>query len=66
MASSRALADPEFGLVMVVVSNALPEFLPAELRLFHVTDAVYSALGDEVARTREPVIPIEELYGFST
>jgi CubicO group peptidase (beta-lactamase class C family) len=66
MASSRALVDPEFGLVMVVVSNALPEFLPAELRLFQVTDAVYSALGDEVARTREPVIPIEELYGFST
>ena len=66
MASSRALADPEFGLVMVMVSNALPEFLPAEQRLFQVTDAVYSALGDEVARTREPVIPIEELYGFST
>jgi CubicO group peptidase (beta-lactamase class C family) len=66
MASSRALADPEYGLVMVVVSNALPEFLPAELRLFQVTDAVYSALGDEVARTREPVIPIEELFGFST
>jgi CubicO group peptidase (beta-lactamase class C family) len=66
MASSRALADPEFGLVMVMVSNALPEFLPAEQRLFQVTDAVYSSLGDDVARTREPVIPIEELYGFST
>jgi CubicO group peptidase (beta-lactamase class C family) len=66
MASSRALADPEFGLVMVVVSNALPEFLPAEQRLFQVTDAVYSALGDDVARTREPAIPIEQLFGFST
>jgi CubicO group peptidase (beta-lactamase class C family) len=66
MASSRGLADPEFGLVMVVVSNGLPSFLPAEQRLFQVTDAVYSALGDDVARTRQPAVPIEELYGFST
>jgi hypothetical protein len=27
---------------------------------------VYSALGDDVARTRQPAVPIEELYGFST
>jgi CubicO group peptidase (beta-lactamase class C family) len=66
MASSRGLADPEFGLVMVIVSNGLAGFLPAEQRLFQVTDAVYSALGDDVARTRQPAVPIEELYGFST
>jgi CubicO group peptidase (beta-lactamase class C family) len=66
MASSRGLADPEFGLVMVIVSNGLPEFLPAEQRLFQVTDAVYSALGDEVARTREAAVPVEQLFGFST
>jgi CubicO group peptidase (beta-lactamase class C family) len=66
MASSRALADPEYGLVLVVVTNGLPGFLQAEQRLFQVTDAVYSALGDDVARTRQPAVPIEELYGFST
>ncbi len=66
MASSRGLADPEFGLVMVVVSNGLADFLAAEQRLFQVTDAVYSALGDDVARTRQRAVPIEELYGFST
>jgi CubicO group peptidase (beta-lactamase class C family) len=66
MASSRGLADPEFGLVMVVVTNGLPSFLPAEQRLFQVTDAVYSGLGDAVARTRQAAVPVEELYGFST
>lgn len=66
MASSRALADPEFGLVMVVVSNGLPGFVEAEQRLFQVTDAVYSAFGDDVARTRQRAVPLEELYGFST
>jgi CubicO group peptidase (beta-lactamase class C family) len=66
MASSRALADPEFDLVMVMVSNGLPSFLPAEQRLFQVTDAVYSALGDDVARTRQPAVPVEELFGLST
>jgi hypothetical protein len=34
--------------------------------LFQVTDAVYSALGDEVARTRQPAVPVEELFGLST
>jgi CubicO group peptidase (beta-lactamase class C family) len=66
MASSRALADPEFGLVMAIVSNGLPSFLPAEQRLFEVTDAVYSALGEDVARTRQPAVPVEELFGLST
>jgi CubicO group peptidase (beta-lactamase class C family) len=66
MASSRGLADPEFGLVMVIVSNGLPGFLPAEQRLFQVTDAVYSALGNDVARTRQRAVPTEELYGLST
>jgi CubicO group peptidase (beta-lactamase class C family) len=66
MASSRALADPEFGLVMVVVSNGLTGFVEAEQRLFEVTDAVYSALGEDVARTRQHAVPPGELYGFST
>ena len=66
MASSRALADPEFGLVMAVVTNGLPGFAEAEQRLFEVTDAVYSALGEDVARTRQRAVPLRELYGFST
>ena len=66
MASSRGLADPEFGLVMAVVSNGLPGFVEAEQRLFEVTDAVYSALGEDVARTRQAAVPLEKLYGFST
>jgi hypothetical protein len=66
MASSRALADPEFGLVMAVVTNGLAGFVDAEQRLFEITDAVYSALGDDVARTRQRPVPLQELYGFST
>ncbi len=63
MASSRALADPEYGLVMAVVSNGLTGFVEAEQRLFEVTNAVYSALGEDVARTRQRAVPIEELWG---
>jgi CubicO group peptidase (beta-lactamase class C family) len=66
MASSRALADPEFGLVIAVVTNGLAGFVDAEQRLFEITDAVYSALGDDVARTRQRAVPLQELYGFST
>jgi CubicO group peptidase (beta-lactamase class C family) len=66
MASSRALADPEFGLVMAVVTNGLAGFVDAEQRLFEITDAVYSALGDDVARTRQRAVALQELYGFST
>jgi CubicO group peptidase (beta-lactamase class C family) len=66
MASSRALGDPEFGLVMAVVTNGLAGFVDAEQRLFEITDAVYSALGDDVARIRQRAVPLQELYGFST
>jgi len=66
MASSRGLCDPEHGLVMVVVTNGLADFLSAEQRLFEVTDAVYSGLGDDVARTRQLAVPIAEVFGFST
>lgn len=66
MASSRGLADPETGLVLALVTNGLPSFLPAEERLFQVTDAVYSALGDDVALVRTEAKLPAELYGFST
>jgi len=55
MASSRGLADPECGLVMVMVANGLAGYFEAEQRVLEVTDAVYSALGDEVAALRKPV-----------
>ena len=65
MASSRGLADPTCGLVLVVVANGLAGFLEAERRVLEVTDAVYTALGDEVAPLRKPV---EQLgaFGLST
>ena len=66
MASSRALADPECGLVMVVVANGLAGYLEAERRVLEVTDAVYTALGDEVAHLRKPVETVTQAVGFST
>jgi hypothetical protein len=54
MASSRGLADPECGLVAVVVCNGLPNPIAAEQRLVEFTDAVYTALGEEAARIRRP------------
>jgi len=58
MASSRGLADPDLGLVMVVVANGLAGYFEAEQRNLEVTDAVYSALGEEAARVRRPVEPV--------
>jgi CubicO group peptidase (beta-lactamase class C family) len=55
MASSRGLADPECGLVLVVVANGPAGYFEAEARGLEVTDAVYSALGEDVARLRKPV-----------
>ncbi len=66
MASSRGLADPECELVLAVVTNGLPAFLPAEERVFQITDAVYSALGDEVAAIRLEPKPVTEGWGLST
>lgn len=55
MASSRGLADPHCGLVLVVVCNGLAGFVEAEQRVLEITDAVYSALGDDLAVHRRPV-----------
>ena len=46
MASSRGLADPECGLVMVSSATGSPDSSPPSSGLFEVTDAVYTALGD--------------------
>ena len=66
MASSRGLADPECGLVVVVVANGLPNFFAAEQRVLEITDAVYTALGDEVAHLRKPVEDLSRALGYST
>jgi CubicO group peptidase (beta-lactamase class C family) len=57
MASSRAVADPECGLVMAVVANGLPGFFQAEQRVTELTDAVYGALGPAFAPRRRPTTP---------
>jgi len=54
MASSRGLVDPDLGLVIVVVANGLAGYFEAEQRNLEVTNAVYTALGEEAARVRTP------------
>jgi len=55
MASSRGLADPESGLVLVIIANGLAGYFDAEQRNLEITDALYSAFGDELAHLRKPV-----------
>lgn len=68
LASSRGLADPELGLAFAFVANGLPGPTENERRMYEVTDAVYTALGevvgdDEVARVRRPSRPpVEATY----
>jgi hypothetical protein len=51
---------------MVVIANGLPNFIAAEKRVFEVTDAVYSALGDDVAPFRKPAEDLGRAFGVST
>jgi CubicO group peptidase (beta-lactamase class C family) len=62
MASSRGLADPDAGLVIVFVANGLPDPLRNEQRIFEITDTIYTALGDEVARFRLAARPLPEAF----
>lgn len=66
MASSRGLADPECGLVLAVVANGLAGYFDAEQRLFEITDAVYAALGDDVAHLRRTPRPVTRPGALST
>ena len=66
MASSRGLADPEVGLVMVMVSNGLAGLQENEQRNLDITDAVYSALGEEIAPMRRSAAKSREALGFSS
>jgi CubicO group peptidase (beta-lactamase class C family) len=65
MASSRGLADPECGLVLVVIANGLAGIIEAEQRLLEVTDAVYTALGEPIAHLRKPVETVTQAFGFN-
>jgi CubicO group peptidase (beta-lactamase class C family) len=60
MASSLGLADPDLGLVFVVIANGLPDWLAHERRIYGLTDAVYSAFGEEAARFRRSAHPPPE------
>jgi len=62
MASSRGLADPDAGLVLVLVANGLPNPLHNEQRNYELTDGVYSALGDDVAHLRVPSRPLPDAF----
>lgn len=66
MASSRGLADPEVGLVMVLIANGLAGLLENERRNLDVTDAVYTAFGDEIAPLRRSAAKSREVLGFSS
>ena len=66
MASSRGLADPDAGLVAVLVANGLPDPLRNEQRMFAFTDAVYRAFGDELAHLRLPARSMAEAFRPST
>ena len=66
MASSRGLADPECGLVMVVVCNGLPDPIAAERRSAEVTDAVYSRARRRGARASGARIGPERAVALST
>jgi hypothetical protein len=66
MASSRGLADPDAGLVMVLVTNGLPDPIRNEQRMFAFTDGVYRAFGDELAHLRLPARSTSEAFRPST
>ena len=66
MASSRGFADPDAGLVAVLVCNGLPDPIRNEQRMFAFTDNVYRAFGDELTHLRIPARPMSEAFRPST
>ncbi len=66
MGSSRGMADPDAGLVMVLVANGLPDPLRNEQRMFAFTDGVYRAFGDELEHLRRPARSVSDVLGTST
>jgi len=66
MGSSRGMADPDAGLVMVLVANGLPDPLRNEQRMFAFTDGVYRAFGDELDHLRRPAKSVADALRPST
>jgi CubicO group peptidase (beta-lactamase class C family) len=62
MASSRGLADPDAGLVLVLVTNGLPDPIRNEQRMYAFTDGVYQAFGDELAHLRLTARSVSEAF----
>ena len=62
MASSRGMADPDAGLVVVFITNGLTDPLRNEQRMFEVVDGIYSALGEDVAHLRLPAKSLPENF----
>ncbi|MFZ4516448.1 MAG: serine hydrolase domain-containing protein [Acidimicrobiia bacterium] len=58
MGSSRGFADAETGLVCVLITNGLAGVLENEQRCFAITNAVYSAFGEELAAVRRTARPV--------
>jgi CubicO group peptidase (beta-lactamase class C family) len=66
MGSSRGIADPDAGLVLVLVTNGLPDPLRNEQRMFAFSDGVYRAFGDELAHVRFPPRSVSQALHLST
>ena len=66
MASSRGIADPDAGLVVVLVTNGLPDPFRNEQRMFAFFDGVYRAFGDELAHLRLPARSVSQALRLST
>jgi CubicO group peptidase (beta-lactamase class C family) len=66
MGSSRGIADPDAGLVLVLVTNGLPDPLRNEQRMFAFSDGVYRAFGDELAHVRFPPRSVSQALRLST
>ena len=61
MASSRGMADPDAGLVLVLVTNGLPDPFRNEQRMFAFADGVYRAFGDELDHLRRPARSVSDV-----
>ena len=66
MGSSRGIADPDAGLVVVLVTNGLPDPLRNEQRMFAFFDGVYRAFSDELDHLRLPARSVSQALKLST
>ncbi|HEX6382869.1 MAG TPA: serine hydrolase, partial [Acidimicrobiia bacterium] len=62
MASSRGIADPDAGLVLVLVTNGLPDPYRNEQRMFAFFDGAYRAFGDELEHLRLPARSMQDVF----